>query len=165
MIFYYNLCISCYHIYMNKLFILLAIVIVGGFVVINMTNNAPKKTPSGDGIANEKTETSVSVPKDNYIPYDKAVFLNQKDKRRVLFFHAKWCPTCKVADKEFTENSTKIPDDVILFRTDYDTEKELITLYGITYQHTFVYVDPQGNALKKWNGGGIAELLSNILSL
>lgn len=150
---------------MNKLLVLLVVVIAGGFIIMNITNNSPKKSPSENDGPKEKMTPSATISKNRYVPYDAPLFQNQKDKRRVLFFHAKWCPTCKIADKEFVENSQKIPDDVVLFKTDYDTEKELIAQYGITYQHTFVYVDSEGNELKKWNGGGIAELLSSILSL
>lgn len=150
---------------MSKLLVLLVVVIAGGFIIIYITNNSPKKSSSENDGPKEKMTPSATISKDHYVPYDVTLFQNQKDKRRVLFFHAKWCPTCKIADKEFVENSQKIPDDVVLFKTDYDTEKVLIAQYGITYQHTFVYVDSEGNELKKWNGGGIAELLSNILSL
>lgn len=150
---------------MNKFLALSVVIIIGGFIIANIANKTPEKSPSGNGVSEEKTTPSVTISKSGYIPYDAALFQKQKDKRRVLFFHAKWCPTCKIADKEFTENSQKIPDDVILFKTDYDTEKELIAQYGIIYQHTFVYVDSKGNEVKKWNGGGIAELLSNILAL
>ncbi|MFZ2026682.1 MAG: thioredoxin family protein [Microgenomates group bacterium] len=150
---------------MNKLLVLLVVVIAGGFIIMNITNNSPKQSPSGNDVPKEEMAPSATMSKNRYAPYDATLFQKQKDKRRVLFFHAKWCPTCKIADKDFVENSQKIPDDVVLFKTDYDTEKELIARYGITYQHTFVYVDSEGNELKKWNGGGIAELLSNILPL
>lgn len=148
---------------MNKSLIVLGLVIVGGFIFLSVTNNKPpgKEQTEKDKVTKEKMRS----PKSGYIAYDSTEFQKQADKKRVLFFHAKWCPTCKVADKEFTENSDKIPSDIILFKTDYDTEKDLIALYGITYQHTFVYVDSQGNQFKKWNGGGVAELLENTSAL
>jgi hypothetical protein len=36
----------------------------------------------------------------------------------------------------------------MVFKTDYDTQKELKTKYKITYQHTFVLVDEAGDAIK-----------------
>ena len=150
---------------MNKFFILFFIIIAGGFIIKNIMDTTQKKAPSGNGAVMKKTTSSAPSSKNGYIAYDEALFQKQNDKRRVLFFHAKWCPTCKIADKDFTDNTSKIPEDLILFRTDYDTEKELIAHYGITYQHTFVYVDSEGNELKKWNGGGVSELLDNISAL
>lgn len=82
-------------------------------------------------------------------------------KKRVLFFHASWCPTCKVANQEFTNNFNNIPIDIVVFKTDYDNESALKQKYGITYQHTFVYVDGDGDELAKWNGGAIVELIAN----
>ena len=49
----------------------------------------------------------------------------------------------------------------MLFKTDYDSEKELKKQYGITYQHTFVYVDKDGKQIKKWSGGAIDDLIAN----
>ncbi len=46
-------------------------------------------------------------------------------------------------------------------KTDYDTERELKKKYGVTYQHTFVQVDAQGNQIKKWGG---SNTLSAVLS-
>lgn len=97
-----------------------------------------------------------------YLDYSKEVFDNAVGKKKIYFFHAKWCPTCKVANEEFLREEDKIPNDVLLFKTDYDTEKELKTQYGITYQHTFVLVDNEGKEIRKWNGGGITELINNI---
>jgi thiol-disulfide isomerase/thioredoxin len=82
--------------------------------------------------------------------------------KAVLFFHASWCPTCKKASEAFTSQPEAIPQGVTLLKTDYDTEKELKTKYGVTYQHTFVQVDAQGNEIAKWNGGDIEELIKNI---
>lgn len=80
----------------------------------------------------------------------------------VLFFWAAWCPYCKEANADFTANTGQIPAGVTVLKTNYDTEKELKTKYGITYQHTFVQVDAKGNQVTKWSGGGIKELIANI---
>lgn len=96
-----------------------------------------------------------------YIEYSKENYESSVGKKRVLFFHAVWCPTCKVANEEFNSNPDMIPEDVVLLKTDYDTESELKKKYNITYQHTFILVDDSGNEIKKWNGGGIEELINN----
>lgn len=55
----------------------------------------------------------------------------------------------------------QIPAGVVVFKTDYDSSTDLKKKYAITYQHTFVLVDPNGNEIKKWNGGGVAEIIKN----
>ena len=96
-----------------------------------------------------------------YLSYSKEAFDAARGKKRVYFFHATWCPTCKAAHEELTGNPEGIPEDVMVFKTDYDSERELKKKYGITSQHTFVLVDEDGTELKKWNGGGLSELAAN----
>jgi thiol-disulfide isomerase/thioredoxin len=84
------------------------------------------------------------------------------DGKAVVFFHAAWCPTCKAAEAAFTSRAAEIPAGVTILKADYDTESALKAKYGITYQHTFVQVDAQGNQLAKWNGGAIEELAANL---
>lgn len=115
----------------------------------------------------EKTDNKVTGDS-RYVEYSKAVLEKTATNRRVLFFYASWCPTCKPADANFKESISKIPDDVTLIRVNYndpDTdqeEKDLAKKYGITYQHTFVQIDNKSNEVTKWNGGQINELLSKI---
>ena len=96
-----------------------------------------------------------------YVVYSKTAFEAAREKKRVLFFFAPWCPTCVPADKAFQANLAKIPEDVVLFKTDYDSSTDLKKNYAITYQHTFVLVDANGDEIKKWNGGGLDELVTN----
>ena len=110
---------------------------------------------------NQQTDGTENKELSRYGAYTLSGFEAAKDKKRVYFFHAKWCETCFAANAEFTKEHDKIPADVLLFKTDYDTEKELKIQYGITYQHTFVYVDKDGKQIKKWNGGAIDELIIN----
>lgn len=115
-----------------------------------------------------KKETVMMKKSSRYVPYSKADFEKASGKRLVLYFYATWCPSCKVAQEDFSARGDKIPEDVIVMRVNYndpDTdqeEKALAKQYGISYQHTFVQVDPEGNETTKWNGGGIDELLINI---
>jgi len=118
----------------------------------------------------EKTEDKMmgdAMADARYIEYSKTA-LDTTSNRRVLFFYASWCPTCKSADASFTENESKIPGDVTLIRVNYNDpetdqeEKNLGEKYGITYQHTYVQIDKNGKEITKWNGGQIDELLTNI---
>ncbi|MFA5894442.1 MAG: thioredoxin domain-containing protein [Candidatus Shapirobacteria bacterium] len=116
----------------------------------------------------DKTPKMMAGSEQRYTEYSNDVINSSSGKRRVLFFYANWCPTCKPADADFTKNSTMIPEDVELIRVNYNdpdtdpAEKELANKYGITYQHTFVQIDANGNVVTKWNGGQIKELVMNI---
>ncbi len=143
---------------MNKFLIGFIILIlgvgVGSIVAPQPSPGQPQKQPI---IAEEKT---APLPT-RYVVYSQGAFEQAKDKKRVLYFHAPWCPICRPTDKEFTEKANQIPDGVIVFKTNYDSETDLKKKYAITYQHTFVYVDSDGNEIKKWNGGGLSEVVKN----
>lgn len=118
-----------------------------------LEKNSFQKTESSD-------QANVMKSDSRYVDYSKQKFDLYKDKKRVLYFHATWCPDCQRYNKEFLNNLDKIPKDVVLFRTDYDMEKDLKQKYNIVYQHTYILVDSEGNEIKKWNGGGIEQLIS-----
>lgn len=61
---------------------------------------------------------------------------------KLLFFHAPWCTQCQALESDI-EAST-IPDDVTIFKVDYDTNQDLRQKYGVTIQTTVVEVDDQG---------------------
>jgi len=68
----------------------------------------------------------------------------------VYFFHASWCPDCKATDAALVADG--VPDGLTVVKVDYDTATDLKKKYGVTTQHTFVAVDPEGMATKKWTG-------------
>lgn len=167
--------------------VVLAIVAVAGFGVYTFSQNASKSDSmtSKDQTMTPKEEASTEsaaamMKKDEnalegekmtssrYVEYSKSALDSASDNRRVLFFYASWCPTCRPADANFTQNVGRIPEDVTLIRVNYNDpetdqeEKDLAKKYGITYQHTFVQIDDTGKEVAKWNGGQINELLSNI---
>jgi len=155
---------------MKKIVIAFGIIILSAFVIFYLLKNTSKGIMVKEEPTNINNASSTNkmekvdknqTDSSRYVDYTKTSFNQVSDKKRVFFFHAKWCPTCKAANEEFLQDSEKIPTDVVLFKTDYDTEKELKKNYGITYQHTFVYVDSRGKEIKKWNSGGIAELITN----
>lgn len=128
---------------------------------------------SKETIDTEKTigqnDTTAKTPdSQGYKIYNKSDFESTTGKKRVLFFYANWCETCRPADADFKANESSFPEDLVLFRVNYndpDTdqeEKDLARKYGITYQHTFVLVDGEGNVIKKWNGGQTEKLLSSV---
>lgn len=80
----------------------------------------------------------------------------------VLFFYASWCPSCRAGEKDINMNASNL-EGINIIQVDYDNSKELQKKYGITSQHTFVQIDPTGEALAKWNGGGSKEILENLV--
>lgn len=178
----------------NSVMILVAVVVIAvlGFGAYTFSQNSSESSPMMKEdeviIPNEDTDmepTDAMMKKDDaalsddkmmddklsglsYVDYSKSALNKASGNRRVLFFFASWCPTCKPADASFKENMSKIPEDVTLIRVNYNDpetdqeEKDLAKKYGITYQHTFVQIDSTGKEVTKWNGGQINELLSNI---
>lgn len=151
---------------------ILIVALVGGGIYFAVNSS---KQYSSSGITGQNSltkdqstdDTTKNFPvakseSSRYVAYSKAAFDALSDKRRVLYFHAPWCPTCRPLDKSLSSNPNQIPDGVVLFKTDYDTETALKTKYGITYQHTFVEVDAAGNAVQTWNGGDVADIVSRL---
>lgn len=95
--------------------------------------------------------------------YDPSKLVLAEDGDVVMYFYANWCPTCKALDKDIEANLDSIPDNTHILRVNYDTEAELKRKYGVTYQHTFVQVDADGELVKKWSGSPtLSSLVSQI---
>ncbi len=65
----------------------------------------------------------------------------------VLFFHADWCPICRQMEKTYTERLDEFPEGTIILKTDYDTEDELKSEYGVTTQSTVIVFDAEGERI------------------
>jgi len=144
--------------------ILIFVVAGGGLFVASQQN----KNSDEETIKEESTSDTMMKKDSSYVEYSKSAYDQASNKRRVLYFYANWCPICRPLDKEISENTSKIPEGVVILRVNYndsDTdqeEKDLAKKYGITYQHTFVQIDENGNEITRWNGGQIEELLANL---
>lgn len=158
--------------------LIVILVIVGGGMFLANSKSATREVSTG-----EKMDTSTSSGQEGssttsenqnldnnskYVEYSKGVLDQSKIARRVLFFYASWCPTCRPTDADLKENISQFPEDLVLIRVNYNDpetdqeEKELAKKYAITYQHTFVQIDSLGNEVTKWNGGKTEELLVNL---
>ncbi len=95
-----------------------------------------------------------------YVDYTPLLLAQQQQagNKVVLYFTASWCPFCKAANKAFLEKIDQIPENVSILKVDYDQEVELKQKYSVTYQHTFVQVDAQGNEVTRWSGGDVENL-------
>ena len=121
----------------RNIIILLAVIIVtvgfyfyinGGYLFfIGLSSKKPMvetDTPSmADGV--ERGGQQPINQHESYVEYSPEAFEAARDKKRVYFFHAKWCPTCKAVNIVFSEKSNEIPEDVVVFKTDYDIQSKL----------------------------------------
>ena len=127
-----------------------------------------QKSPQIPAVNKNEIVKDSKIIDSRYVEYSKSAFEGASAKRRVLFFYASWCPTCRPADASFKAGANEIPEDMVVIRVNYNdpdtdnAEKELARKYGITYQHTFVQIDSAGKEVTKWNGGQLSELLANI---
>ncbi len=175
---------------MNKKSVLIIVIVVGlvliggGTFAYNTTqvnkkvaNNAAMMKKDSDTAAMKKSEETAAMKKDvtttsgdamtkgAYISYadytkNKATYQNHKV---VLYFHAPWCPTCQALDKNITANLGTIPEKTVIVKTDYDASNDLKKKYGVTYQHTMVQIDTNGNKIVKWSGSPeLKDLLAKI---
>lgn len=157
---------------MNKLIIVGFIVLIvgaGGFLVLKQSDPATYEVAiDSDSKMSAENITQGEKLESRYVEYSNIVLENTSSTRRILFFYASWCPTCRPTDANLKANEDKIPEDVTVIRVNYNDpetdqgEKDLAKKYGITYQHTFVQIDSSGQEIVKWNGGQLTELLANI---
>lgn len=156
---------------MKNIYLVTVIVVVLALVGFGLKSYSFKNTPPPpDSTAPQESESASGKNLASaYIEYSKHALETNASKRRVLYFYANWCPTCKPADQSFKTNLSKIPEDVTVIRVNYNdsdtdqAEKDLAKKYAVTYQHTYVQIDQNGNEITKWNGGKIDELLKNII--
>ena len=100
----------------------------------------------------------------NYFDYSEGTLANAYGNgNTVLFFAATlWCNTCSALDDELKERSSTLPDGVTVLKVDYDSDRAMRAKYGVTQQHTLVYLDSDQNELKRWIGGDFDALVQNI---
>ncbi len=155
------------------LYILIVIFAISIFIFLTakdkpQNSNLNSETPTSTQNSQVSDSTVETELKGKYQTFESETLNTNLNKRRVLFFYANWCPTCRPVNEELNRSEDLIPDDLVIIRVNYndsDTDKaeqELARKYGVTYQHTFVQIDESGMELKKWNGGGLREILNNL---
>lgn len=132
--------------------VILAVVIALGVYLAMLF---PAASNNSKPVAEKKTNSNIPQapppapePKKpgTYQIYSDETYLASSNSRRILFFHAPWCPQCRQLDKEIAAN--KLPDGVAIFKIDYDTSQKQRITYSVTLQTTFVEVDRDGNKIK-----------------
>lgn len=111
----------------------------------------------------EKMETSPSSSTGSYEIYAPEKLAKAEAGDVVLFFRASWCPSCRALDSDIKANASKIPGTLTILDVDYDKYTALKQKYGVTYQHTMVQVDKDGNQIAKWSGSStLVDLVSKV---
>lgn len=141
-------------------FIVVGILLVGGSIW-NYNRISNEKLDESIGGTPIVKDTDPIVSSGGYLNYTKDVLSDEKIN--ILFFHAKWCVSCKGLNDDIVKNVSMIPSDVNILKVDFDTSTQLKKKYGVTMQHTLVVVDGEGNLIKKLNGLYSVLTLNEIL--
>ena len=157
----------------HTLLIGLAVVIVlGGGVYLLTENNGEEKMMENDEAMMEDDSSMMEEEGammdlgddmidgvGTYEAYAPEKLARAEEGDVVLFFRASWCPTCRALDADIKAHQGNIPDGVTILDVDYDDSTALKQKYGVTYQHTLVQVDAEGNMIRKWSSSPTLDSL------
>ncbi len=165
---------GCYYVSMPKALRIIAVaivcVLVVGFGYLLLNDNSEEPTNAVSTSTQQSTTPTPPQPENEppiasgtYVDYSADAVANAKGKR-LLFFHAPWCPQCRQLDASI--KSGTIPSDVTIFKVDYDSNQKLRQQYGVTIQTTVVALDDNGNEAKKYvayEQPNLSTVLKNVL--
>ena len=120
--------------------------------------------PNEDQVIEIDPDSEEPLPSGAYVDYSESAVADAGDSKKVIFFHAEWCPECRSFEQNLL--SAPIPDGLTILKADYDTESALKQKHGITHQTSFVQVDSDGDQLTKWQGFGrddVNTVLENVV--
>ncbi len=140
-----------------SLAIIALVVIAVVFVLVTKKADAPAvdrtneetsqpQTSNQEGLNQNSVENASQ--RNQYTEYDEAKLANSKGDN-YLFFHAPWCPQCRAIEDSINAGG-HIPDNVTIYKVDYDSNQQLRQKYGVTIQTTFIKVDKDGNFIDKY---------------
>jgi thiol-disulfide isomerase/thioredoxin len=130
----------------------LLVIVAGAFTYVFLNKPAITAEKQEMITAQPPTTTapSESVPAPTpgaYIVYTQDSIANTKGTK-LLFFHAPWCPQCRMLDADIVAKG--VPEGITIIKVDYDSNQALRQRYGVTIQTTVVRVDDSGNLIKKY---------------
>jgi uncharacterized protein YxeA len=142
---------------MNKkvtIVVLAVLLLLGVGVAYLLTANKPVDEANSSNLLKQASSETQTKPAESpqaqgkYITYS-AEALSTATGKRILYFHAPWCPQCQELDASIKKGP--IPDGVTIIRTDFDSNQELRKKYGVTQQTTLVLIDENGILVNKYN--------------
>lgn len=110
-----------------------------------------------------------------YEPFSQAAFEAARDSEKKIFlnFYANWCPICKAAEPKVVDAFSQCNNsEIVGFRVNYNDnqtdsdELALAQAHNVTYQHTYVYLEADGQTVlfkqlgANWSASELASQLS-----
>jgi thiol-disulfide isomerase/thioredoxin len=65
-------------------------------------------------------------------------------KETALFFHSKTCGSCAKLDTAITTDSNDLPENLVVFKTDWDDNADLAKKYTVAKYHTVAFMNEDG---------------------
>lgn len=119
----------------------------------SINNNPITEWPAGAETAppnptpeTSKDKSTAATTPGKYIAFSEEA-LHKSEGRRILFFHAQWCPQCRSLEADIKKQG--VPNGMTILQVNYDSATTLRQKYGVTLQTTFVEIDSSGKLLKK----------------
>lgn len=111
---------------------------------------------SNENVTDEDaTSTDQEQTVGTYEEFEPSKLALANERNVVLFFKADWCPSCNALDRDIEANLDQIPGDLTILKVDYDSrsgatdaELQLRDDLNVTYQHTIIQVDADGNRIQ-----------------
>ena len=124
-------------------------------------------TPEEARAAAEKREeetTQMAEASNRYVDYTPEAFAASTTPNNIISFDADWCYVCDAIEENILAG--EIPEDLTIFKANFDDEIDLRKKYGVTSQTTFVQVTPAGDEITKWVmydvNAGINEIVAQL---
>ncbi len=108
--------------------------------VASSTAASPQSTsPQSDqSTTPDQGEATQVASTGSYVEYSDDALASAEGKK-VLFFHAPWCPQCRSVEAGI--ESEGVPEGFTILKVDYDSNQDLRAKYGVRLQTTFVQLD------------------------
>ncbi len=122
------------------------------FVISSCWTEVNTDTKTAENVIVE--DTKIEKQEEAFNQYNYVVYSAEKIKNatklNVLFFNDSNSESIKELKKNLQQS--KIHDWLVMYEIDFNTNEGLKTKYSITAPHTFVQVDNEGKAIRKWEG-------------
>jgi thioredoxin 1 len=144
----------------HVLLLIAGILLIAGCTQLADTDTGPKRTDIEIPQTTPPTqiETETATGESTYVGYTHEAYTQAQADGKVIFleFYANWCPSCRVQEPILKQAFSELGDpNVAGFRVNYndsetdDDERDRAREFGISYQHTHVIIDTEGNPVTK----------------